>query len=83
MLKDAVLYRHHEDANGYSHLQLIVPKVSRDDVLHTKCTMRHREGTSGEAKTLSRLHTAPQHLVCRVVQSLRINHMQTLHNSAY
>eukprot|EP00731_Ephydatia_muelleri_P007396 Em0003g1644a len=26
VLKDAVLYRHHEDANGYSHLQLIVPK---------------------------------------------------------
>ena len=34
MLKDALLYRQHQDANGYSHLQLIVPKVSRDDVLH-------------------------------------------------
>ena len=34
VLKDAVLYRHHEDAYGCSHLQLIVPKVNRDDVLH-------------------------------------------------
>ena len=54
VLKDAVLYRQHEDANGYSHLQLIVHKVSRDDVLH-KVHNAPSGGHLGEAKTLSRL----------------------------
>ena len=54
VLKDAVFYRHHEDANGYSHLQLIVPKVNRDDVLH-KVHNAPSGGHLGEAKTLSRL----------------------------
>ena len=54
VLNDAVLYRQHEDANGYSHLQLIVPKVSRDDVLH-KVHNAPSGGHLGEAKTLSRL----------------------------
>ncbi|KAL5502559.1 hypothetical protein EMCRGX_G009355 [Ephydatia muelleri] len=54
VLKDAVLYRHHEDANGSSHLQLIVPKVSWDDVLH-KVHNAPSGGHLGEAKTLSRL----------------------------
>ena len=54
VLKDAVLYRHHEDANGCSHLQLIVPKVSRDDVLH-KVHNAPSGGHLGEAKILSRL----------------------------
>ena len=54
VLKDAILYRQHEDANGYSHLQLIVPKVCRDDVLH-KVHNAPSGGHLGEAKTLNRL----------------------------
>ena len=44
--------------------------------LKWKCTNECRLLTSGEMKAVLGTNTAPQHLVCRAVQSLHINHMQ-------
>ena len=47
-----ILYRKHEDSNGRSLLQVILPKVSREDVLNS---LHNKGGHLGEVKTLSRV----------------------------
>ena len=51
-LKDGVLYRQHDDANGHMKLQVILPKVSREEVLDS---LHNEGGHLGETKTLSRV----------------------------
>ena len=51
-LKDGVLYRQHENANGHMKFQVILPEVSRKGVLDSL----HNKGEHlGETKTLSRV----------------------------
>ena len=54
LLKDSVLHRRYEEPSGKHYLQVIVPKVSRSDVLH-QLHGGALGGHLGEAKTLSRL----------------------------
>ena len=54
VLKDDVLYRQFEDTTGNQHLQAVIPKVSRSDILH-QLHDGALGGHLGEAKTLSRL----------------------------
>ena len=42
-LKDGVLYRQHEDANGHMKFQVILPEVSREEVLDSL----HNKGGGG------------------------------------
>ena len=54
LLKDDVLYRQFKDTTGNHHLQAVIPKVSRSDILH-QLHDRALGGHPGEVKTLSRL----------------------------
>ena len=51
-LKDGVLYRQHEDAKGHMKFQVILPEVSREEVLDS---LHNKGGHLGETKTLSRV----------------------------
>ena len=54
LLKDDVLYRQFKDTTGNQRLQVVVPKVSRSDILHQSHD-RALGGHLGEAKTSSLL----------------------------
>jgi hypothetical protein len=48
-LKDGVLYRQHEDANGHMKFQVILPEVSREEVLDS---LHNKGGASWGNKNL-------------------------------
>ena len=50
-LKDGVLYRQHEDANGHMKFQVILPEVSREEVLDSL----HNKGGGGGHLALSQV----------------------------